>query len=69
MDECEPIHSEYNYHYNYIIVLTKQEVRLYDAKDGKLIKVHAELIDSANGAEITSFCQDNRHRKFYLGDN
>jgi hypothetical protein len=51
------------------VIVTKSEVRIYDAITGKLTKVISDVIDQRNKTEITSFCMDDRHRKFYLGDS
>ena len=65
-----PVYAEYNTHYKNFVVATKQDVRVYNSENGRLEKHHKGIIDLKQNPHtfITSFCFDDRHRKFYIGD-
>jgi len=45
IDDVIPLSVEFNLYYNSFIVLTKMDIRLYDAMSGKMRKVFNELYD------------------------
>ena len=46
----------------------RADIRIYDGKSGKLIKVFTDLMQALNGIELIDFCCDNKNRKLYLND-
>lgn len=58
----------FNKHYLAFYVVTKYDVRIYDAKTGLINKVLDQVVDAENGIEIIDFVLDDTHRKFYIGD-
>lgn len=42
-NSANPIHCELNYYYLNITVMTQQEIRVYNCKDGKLEKIISNL--------------------------
>ena len=63
------ISAQYNSYYNTFVVLTKIDIRVYDAVSGKLKKVFADLNEERGNADLSSLCFGGKQRKFYLGDN
>ena len=68
-DEIFAVQVEFNAYYNSFIVLTKIDVRVYDALSGKLRKVFNDLFDERYIVDLTAFCFGARQRKFYVADN
>ncbi len=60
--------AEFNRYYLSFSIVTPQDIRIYNAKDGKLQKIIQNIVDPRTKAPITSFCMDDRERKFYVGD-
>lgn len=57
-------------HFNLqIIIVTKKEIWLYDSTNGSMLAVWNPPNDENSEASITSFCMDNNHRKYYVGDS
>lgn len=52
-----------------IVVATKNEVKLYDSANGKLVKIHLNMANELKQAEITALRQDAKHRKCYVADS
>jgi WD40 repeat protein len=46
------------------ITLHPDSVKIWDARNGKLVSVHREL----SGADLTSCCLDSRERKLFVAD-
>ena len=44
-DDIHALHVEFNSYFNVIVILTKLDIRLYDAMTGKLKKVFNDLYD------------------------
>ncbi len=61
--------AEFNYYYLNFSIVTPHDIRIYNAKDGKLQKIIQNIVDPKTKAQITSFCMDDRQRKFYIGDS
>jgi hypothetical protein len=55
IDDVFPIAVEYNAYYNAFIVLTKMDIRLYDAISGKMKKVFNELYDEKMPLDLSYF--------------
>lgn len=69
-EEICPLHVDFNYYYKVFYVLTKIDIRLYDAFTGKLLKVYTELHDElAPNSELTAYAIGDKERKFYIADN
>lgn len=60
---------EFNLYYNCFVVLTKMDIRLYDAMSGKLKKVFNELFDEKMQIDLSNFAFGGRGRKFFVSDN
>lgn len=67
--DLHSIKAYFNTYYMNFVVCTKNEVRIYNAHNGKLVQVIADIVDATKKSEITSFCMDDRQRKFYIGEN
>lgn len=67
-NDLQAVSVQFNKYYLNFVVVTKNEVRIYDASTGNLVKVFSEILDKRTNADITSFCFDDRHRKFFIGD-
>lgn len=61
--------AEFNKYYLNFSIVTPQDIRIYNAKDGKLQKIIQNIVDPKTKAPITAFCSDDRQRKFYIGDS
>lgn len=68
-EELIPFATCFNPYFNTFSVITKNDIRVYDAFTGKLKKVLADLADLKSHTEITSFQMGPRNRKFFLADN
>lgn len=68
-EELYALHVEFNSYYKTFSVLTKIDLRIYDAFTGKLIKVFNDLFDDRVQGELTCFVMGDRLRKFYIADN
>jgi len=44
------------------------DVRVYDGKTGKLIKVFSNFIDDTKSIELFKFCSDSKGRKLFIGN-
>jgi hypothetical protein len=60
---------DFNTYFNWFVVLTKIDIRAYDAMSGKLKKVFNEVYDPQYQVDLSTFCFGGRQRKFYLADN
>ncbi len=67
-EELIPFYCEFNKYYLTFVVVTNQDIRIYNAKDGKLEKIISGIVDEKTKASITAFATDDRQRKFYVGD-
>ena len=68
-EELTPLSACFNPYFNTFTVVTKHDLRLYDAFTGKLKKILNGLTDQKNHVDITSFQMGPRFRKFYVSDN
>lgn len=68
-EELIPFHTSFNPYFNTFNVVTKNDIRVYDAITGQLKKVLTDLTDQKTHAEITSFQMGPRNRKFFVADN
>ena len=59
-EEIYPIAVEFNVYYNAFVVLTKIDIRIYDAMSGKLKKVVNELFDDKMQLDISALCFGGR---------
>jgi len=62
-----PISVAFNEYHKKFIVVTRQDVRLYNSESGKLDEIFVDLLDG--GKTIRSFDQGARSRMFYIGDS
>lgn len=67
-EQVSPLMVEFNQYYMSFSVVTSHDVRVYNARDGKLQKIIQNLLDPRTKAPLTAFCTDDRQRKFYVGD-
>ncbi|CAD8060727.1 unnamed protein product [Paramecium primaurelia] len=68
-EEVYPIYVEFNMYFNQFIVLTKFDLRIYDAMGGKLKKVMNEVFDDKIQLDLSTFCFGGRQRKLFIADN
>ena len=59
---------ELNYYLLQFMIVTRKQIRYYDPSDGSLVKVLSNFLKKKNANDIWSFCLDDRHRKFFIGD-
>ena len=52
-----------------IVIVTKADLRVYESKTGRLKRIYTDIHDQKYESEVTSFCFDHRHRKFFIGDS
>jgi WD40 repeat protein len=69
LDDVYPIAVEFNLYYNCFVVLTKMDIRLYDAMSGKMKKVFNDLYDEKMAVDLSNFAFGGRQRKFFISDN
>ena len=69
IDDVYPIQVEFNSYFNAFVVLTKMDVRLYDAMTGRMNKVFNELFDEKIPLDLSYFAFGGRQRKVFMGDN
>ena len=50
------------------IYIYRTDIRVYDARNGELLKVFSDVLDDRGSSDLTSFCLDDRHRKCFVGD-
>lgn len=67
--DVTPVFAEFNDYYLQFVVATKYDVRIFDSFTGKLKKIYTEVQDTKTESELSAFTFDNRHRKFFVGDN
>ena len=60
MEDIYPISVDFNLYYNCFVVLTKMDLRLYDAMNGKLKKVFNDLYDEKMVLDLTNFAFGGR---------
>jgi WD40 repeat protein len=68
-EELAPLTVTFNPYFNTFHVVTKHDMRVYDAFTGKLRKVFTELQDERQPGDNTAFQMGARNRKFLIGDN
>ncbi|EAR91938.2 WD domain, G-beta repeat protein (macronuclear) [Tetrahymena thermophila SB210] len=68
-DDLYPLSVDFNIYFNQLVILTKIDMRLYDAMTGRLKKVFNEIHDDKYSVEMALFCFGARQRKFFLADN
>lgn len=68
-EELVPLSVSFNPYFNFFTVVTKQDLRIYDAFTGKLKKIITGLVDAKNHVDITGFQVGSRSRKFFISDN
>lgn len=68
-EEIFPLMAEFNSYYLNFVIVTPLDIRIYNAKDGKLQNIIQNLLDPRTLANITAFSMDDRQRKFYVGDS
>lgn len=68
-EELVPLTTCFNSYFNTFNVVTKNDIRVYDAITGKLKKVLTDMTDQKAHSEITSFQMGPRNRKFFITDN
>ena len=69
LEDVVPLHAEFNQYYLNFSIMTQQDIRVYNAKDGKLQKIISNLQDPKIKASLTSFCTDTKQRKVYVADS
>lgn len=67
-EENTCIAVELNYYLLQIMIVTRKQIRFYDPANGSLIKVFNDFLKKKHINDICSFCLDDRHRKFFIGD-
>ncbi len=67
-DDAYPFRVEFNTYYKSFVIATKMDVRIHDCSNGQLVKIFANFAHDERAGEITGFCMDGKHRKFYVGD-
>ncbi|EGR28930.1 hypothetical protein IMG5_166500 [Ichthyophthirius multifiliis] len=68
-DDVYPLSIQFNYYYKQFCILTKNDMRMYDAMTGKLKKVFNDLQDEKYPVDLSTFCLGARQRKFFVADN
>jgi len=68
-DEVFPLSIDFNNYFNCFVVLSKLDIRLYDALTGKLKKVFNFLFHQKFSAELMSFDLGARQRKVFVSEN
>lgn len=68
-DDITALCVEFNSYFNQFVILTKIDVRCYDAMTGKLKKVFNEVHDEKFSVDLSTMCFGGKERKFYVGDN
>jgi len=69
LDDSYPFQAVFNRHYKIIIIVTKIDVRLHDCRTGQVMKIYSQFAINNKPVTLTSFCMEDNHRKFYIGDN
>lgn len=67
--DARPLFADFNRYYMEIVIVTKADLRVYDSKTGRLKRIYTDIHDQKYESEVTSFCFDHRHRKFFIGDS
>lgn len=65
---CIPRDIYLNFFYGILLVLTPTQLRIHNAKTGRLQAVHNLIFDSPHDNFMTSFCRSN-DRKVYVGNS
>ncbi|EGR30073.1 hypothetical protein IMG5_143010 [Ichthyophthirius multifiliis] len=68
-NEQYPICVDFNYYFKTFAILTKNDMRIYNAMNGKLQKVFNELYDDNFQVDLSMFVSGARQRKFFVADN
>ncbi len=68
-EEVHPLAIEFNSYFNQFVVLSKLDIRLYDALTGKLKKVMNFSQEDQIQSELTNFGFGGRQRKIFISDN
>lgn len=68
-EEMTPLLVDFNPYFRTFNVLTKHDLRIYDAYTGKLRKVLTDLQDEHLAADVTTYQIGPRLRKFFVADN
>lgn len=68
-DDICAIAVEFNEYYNWFVVLTKIDIRVYDALTGRLKKVFNDIHDDKSTVDLSCLCFGGKQRKFYVADN
>mmetsp|Transcript_41306 Transcript_41306/g.36654 ORF Transcript_41306/g.36654 Transcript_41306/m.36654 type:complete len:270 (-) Transcript_41306:1051-1860(-) len=68
-EDVYAIHADYNAYYNTFVIVTKIDIRVYDAVTGRLRKVLTDLNGGEGNQDLSAFAFGGKQRKFYLGDN
>jgi hypothetical protein len=55
IDDVFPISVEFNGYFNCFVVLTKMDIRLYDAMTGRMKKVFNDLFDEKYSLDLSYF--------------
>jgi len=58
----------FNQYYQVFFVVTKYEIKILDAKSGRVRRTLNTLVERDSGSEIADFCFDEIHRRFYIAD-
>ena len=54
IDDVYPISVEFNAYFNCFVVLTKMDIRLYDAMTGRMKKVFNDLYDEKMALDLSN---------------
>ena len=68
-EDVYPINVGFNEYFNQFVVLTKLDIRLFDAMTGKLKKVLNELHDPKLHADLSNSCFGAKQRKCFISDS
>ena len=69
INDFECIFAAFNEHYLNFIVVTKKDIRIYNASDGRVNKIFRDVLGQKSQCELTAATLDTRQRKIYVGDS
>jgi WD40 repeat protein len=68
-DDAPIIYAAYNATSLTFISVSTNEVKIWDAKTGSMLRTYKHLGGDPDNVELTAVCLDDRQRKFILGDH
>lgn len=67
--DVNPLIVDFNTYFLQFVILTKNDLRMYDCTTGKLKKIFTDIQDARTESELSSMVLDFRNRIFFVGDN